>query len=357
MVFSYEDKIIIKYLRDKYGHGAMRIVNDHPERNWNLNGMKTLIKNIDERGDIERKEGSGRPKSARTDENIDLAEELILSQEDAPGTHSTPAEIALELGIHKSSVHRIIDKDLDLRPFKKQKVQRLSDADIEKRMQRSKHLLSKYMRKVFETAFFSDEKIFKVNQLYISKNDVVYGSKKQKKSEISEERIFREHQGFPEKVMVSVAISKAGKTSIIFVEEGQTVNAQYYCNKLLKKMIPQMNKLAAGNDYLFMQDGARAHTAKLSVDMLHNQNQLVLLEPREWPPNSPDLNPVDYSIWGVLERNVYRGRKITDLETLKTAITEEWRKIPQETIDACIDVFRSRLRRVIDAEGRHIERY
>ena len=46
MVFTYEDKIIIKYLRTKYGHGAMRIVNDHPEFNWNINGMKTLLKII-----------------------------------------------------------------------------------------------------------------------------------------------------------------------------------------------------------------------------------------------------------------------------------------------------------------------
>ena len=32
MVFSYEEKVIIKYhLRMKYKHGATRIANDHPE--------------------------------------------------------------------------------------------------------------------------------------------------------------------------------------------------------------------------------------------------------------------------------------------------------------------------------------
>ena len=107
-MFTYEDKIIIKYLRIKYGHGATKIVNDHPEFNWNINGMKTLLKNIDERGDIERKEGSGRPKSARTEENIEEVQGMILSQEDEPGTHSTPSEIALELRIGVSSVYRII---------------------------------------------------------------------------------------------------------------------------------------------------------------------------------------------------------------------------------------------------------
>ena len=34
MVFSYEQKVIIKYLRIKYKHGATRIVNDHLEYEW-----------------------------------------------------------------------------------------------------------------------------------------------------------------------------------------------------------------------------------------------------------------------------------------------------------------------------------
>ena len=43
----------------------------------------------------------------------------------------------------------------------------------------------------------------------------------------------------------------------------------------------------------FMQDGATAHTAKLSLEMLKDKKQLQLLEHDNWPPNSPDLNPVD----------------------------------------------------------------
>ena len=70
-------------------------------------------------------------------------------------------------------------------------------------------------------------------------------------------------------------------------------------------MIPQMNRLAKWKEYRFMQDGARAHTAILSLDMLGHEKKLQLLEPEKWPANSPDLNPVDYGIWGILEQNVY----------------------------------------------------
>jgi len=43
-----------------------------------------------------------------------------------------------------------------------------------------------------------------------------------------------------------------------------------------------------------------------------------------WPPNSPDLNPVDYSIWGMLQERVYRSQ-IHDVKELKERLLREWR--------------------------------
>ena len=57
-------------------------------------------------------------------------------------------------------------------------------------------------------------------------------------------------------------------------------------------MIPEMNKLAKHNEYLFLQD-----TAKLTLEMLKDKKQLRLLEPHHWSLNSPDLNPVNLGIW------------------------------------------------------------
>ena len=49
--------------------------------------------------------------------------------------------------------------------------------------------------------------------------------------------------------MVSVVILKAGKTSI--VEPNTKVNTKYYCNLLLKKMIPEINRQGK-HKYLFI---------------------------------------------------------------------------------------------------------
>ena len=42
-----------------------------------------------------------------------------------------------------------------------------------------------------------------------------------------------------------------------------------------------------------------------------------------WPADSPDLNLVDYCIWGKLQERVYRNW-IHDVNQLKSRLIEEW---------------------------------
>ena len=102
-----------------------------------------------------------------------------------------------------------------------------------------------------------------------------------------EEKLFCEIEAFPKQIMVSVAISKAGK------DFNTKVNA-IYCNVLLKKIILGVNKLA--NHNIFMQDRARARTAKLTLEILKDKKKLRLMELHHWPTHFPDLNPVDFEI-------------------------------------------------------------
>ena len=43
---SEEDKIIIKYLQQKFGYGAKRITKDHLEKNWGLRNVGYLLKKL-----------------------------------------------------------------------------------------------------------------------------------------------------------------------------------------------------------------------------------------------------------------------------------------------------------------------
>jgi len=51
------------------------------------------------------------------------------------------------------------------------------------------------------------------------------------------------------------------------------------------------------------QDGAPTHTAKNTINYLKMEN-VSFIEPQMWPPNSPDLNPVDYAVWGALQQQI-----------------------------------------------------
>ena len=100
---------------------------------------KTTSKDVAETKSVARKKGSGRPKTGRTDQNIEDVEHLIQSQEGDEGSHSTQREIANCTGISKSTVGRIVIQDLKLKGYRKVKGQKLTPADKGKRVNRAKN--------------------------------------------------------------------------------------------------------------------------------------------------------------------------------------------------------------------------
>jgi len=86
-----------------------------------------------------------------------------------------------------------------------------------------------------------------------------------------------------------------------------------------------------------------------------NKEHINFIEPHIWPPNSPDINPVDYAISGALQQRVYHQRQFKTVEELKRAIVTEWQKLLQRFIDNSINEWRRRLEAVIKNGGGHIE--
>jgi len=98
---------------------------------------------------------------------------------------------------------------------------------------------------------------------------------------------------------------------------------------------------------------APAHRAGDTVEFL-SHNTPDFISPLPWPPNSPDLNPVDYKVWGVLQQRVYH-RRICDVDYLKQRLIEEWRCFDQNIIDRPVRQWRVRLRTCVRANGGHFE--
>ena len=70
-------------------------------------------------------------------------------------------------------------------------------------------------------------------------------------------------------------------------------------------MMPAI-KQVAGDTFVFQQDSAPAHRARDTIQLLQIETP-DFTGPDLWPPNSPDLNPVDYKIWGVMQQRVYES--------------------------------------------------
>ena len=90
------------------------------------------------------------------------------------------------------------------------------------------------------------------------------------------------------------------------------------------------------------------------------EGSTVLFEyigPSKWPASSPDLNPVDYSVWNELERVLHRRQSFKTLDDLKAALIEAWEQLPHNHIVNAINKFRQRCRDVLQAEGGHIEHF
>jgi len=105
--------------------------------------------------------------------NID-ADELMLSQDDAPQTHGTSRQISREVGYSQTSVMRIIQGDLRLRCFKRRRAQELTEANCLARLTWSKKLLRNFSSAEVDFVFLSDEKMFTVATPINLHNDRIY---------------------------------------------------------------------------------------------------------------------------------------------------------------------------------------
>ena len=69
---------------------------------------------------------------------------------------------------------------------------------------------------------------------------------------------------------------------------------------------------------------------------------------------SPELNPLDYAIWGILEKKT-NATSHPNIGLLKAAIEEEWNKMCEEFILKACKLFQRCADTIIEKNGHHIE--
>jgi len=153
--------------------------------------------------------------------------------------------------------------------------------------------------------------------------------------------------------MVSVGVSKLGCTHLIFVDSGLRINGCYYHEVLLSQQLLPAIWQVSGDFFVFQQDSVSAHRARETIKLLQREMP-AFTSSYLWPPNSPDLNPVDYRIWGVMRNWVYQ-KKVKDVNELRERLVEVWAGLQQNVIDDVIDQWCRRLHACVRARGGHFE--
>ena len=109
--------------------------------------------------------------------------------------------------------------------------------------------------------------------------------------------------------MVSAVISWYGATKPFFVNEnGIKVNKESYCKHFKKQLFPAIKKLVKLDDWIFVQNSALSHRSNLIQGFLEKTLKRCFVKCVEWPPSSPDVNPLGYIYWDVVKTKVYQGR-------------------------------------------------
>lgn len=149
-------------------------------------------------------------------------------------------------------------------------------------------------------------------------------------------------------------MGREAKSPLVFVEPGVKINSHYYVERILNDgLLPWAEAEYGEDNWSFTQDGAPSHTSKMTQEWLKKKNS-SFLDKNLWPPSSPDINPLDFCLWSVLEDKACK-KNYKNVDDLKRGLKAAWADLSIETVRAAVDAVPKRLRAIIRAKGGHIE--
>ena len=223
--------------------------------------------------------------------------------------------------LSSSSVARFLKKKFK-RTYTIRKRPILTKVNIQKRKDFAKEIMDKKIDP--NTIFFTDEKKFLLNFMPNKQTNKVRLCRKSKRRikqgnvkalKLLEKEIPKHSQG----IMVAGGVCSNGIGKLKFIIGTMDTSAykqtlDYYKEDLIN--------LSEGKKLIFQQDNAPCHVSKGSLSKLENMDYL-----RNWPPNSPDLSPIE-TIWSVAQSQL-EGKDLKNIEDLKKYLLFVWNRIPR----------------------------
>ena len=299
--------------------------------------------------------GAGRPSKISREAKIVIAKSLGKIRQ---STRKLAKRITQKgHDISKSTVHRYLRKSVGATAFKRPKIPKLTQKQIENRLKFCKDRQN-WTVEEWQRVLWSDESPFELFHPTSAQNDRVWSIDNSKIPPI-------ETVKNPPKVMVWAIMSYRAVSELHFVHPKQMVNSQYYVESILemsyrqavsrtrnngdiltRKLLPNMSK------GIFMQDGAPAHTANRTQAWC-SEHMPAFWAKSEWPGNSPDLNPIE-NLWSILQERLNELESPTNLDQLSERLRIAWKGIPPSTLENLVAGMPKRIEKCLALNGEYI---
>jgi transposase len=136
----------------------------------------------------------------------------------------------------------------------------------------------------------------------------------------------------------------------------KSVNKSVYVKLLEYLLLPVLKRVQDTlGDSIFQQDNAPVHKAAVVMDFFKKYN----IQVEDWPPYSPDLNPIEH-VWVELKRRLHskdpdignsKGGPEKEKARLAEVLPYIWEEIPEASFQKLWKSMPDRVAAVIDAKG------
>lgn len=312
--------------------------------------FSNIHRRLRETGSFKKGTSEGRPLSVRT---LEIEEAVLQEIEEHPETSTR--KIARTLNICHQIVWRIL-VDFLLYPYHILRVQALLPRDFPQRVNFCQwYLQSIALNPQFESQIlFTDEANFSRNAIQNFHNNHMW-------AEENPHTITETH--FQHQFSVNVWAGIIGDYLIgPFFLPGRLDGRSYlhFLEEELNGLLEDV-PIALRNRIWYMHDGAPAHFSVIvrnHLNTVYHNRWIGRGGPQQWPARSPDLNSLDFFLWGHLKTLVYKT-PVNTLEDLRERIVASC-----ETIRNTPGIFqrvRNSMRRRAEAcllsEGGHFQQF
>ena len=252
--------------------------------------------------------------------------------------------------ISHSTVNNILNNGLT-KPLKVINTFHLTKLHEEKRLKFAEYIINNNINT--NNIFFTDECRVVLYPKLNSHNNFIRYDKEERENrwnpDIQKKRA-NETPKFEKSIMIAGGICKYGLSNLVFCSGTQNNFSYKQFLLFMKNDMEKMEKEHNLNEKLiFQQDNAACHTSRESraaIDILFGDNTL------EWPPNSPDLSPIE-NVWAILKEKLSK-RDIKNFDDLRENIMDIWIKFPVSLCEKLCSNFTDKIRYVKEYKGKRI---